>query len=279
MTKIIKGAAAALTACLMLTACSGGDDYSSYASAYKKVTANGGMNADFELTLEMDGVETVTNGSFKLDTSDGKSILYYEMDIDGNKVIQFSDGEYIYTEADGHKTRYAINTKPSAGGDRNEVEQKDNNSAGSFNTEAFLSEFSSFLEAGKIKELGLLSPIEKNAVSGISEDGGVYTLTFSESLVKRYLNIIIANESNSTDGDTLQIDELNDFSYKATVSDGIVTGTEYSGVLAVNVPGSLMADGNDADYDMDLNIKITFVDPGSAVEVTLPSTDGYDLIG
>lgn len=279
MTKIIKGAAAALTACLMLTACSGGDDYSSYASAYKKVTANGGMNADFELTLEMDGVETVTNGSFKLDTSDGKSILYYEMDIDGNKVIQFSDGEYIYTEADGHKTRYAINTKPSAGGDRNEVEQKDNNSAGSFNTEAFLSEFSSFLEAGKIKELGLLSPIEKNAVSGISEDGGVYTLTFSESLVKRYLNIIIANESNSTDGDTLKIDELNDFSYKATVSDGIVTGTEYSGVLAVNVPGSLMADGNDADYDMDLNIKITFVDPGSAVEVTLPSTDGYDLIG
>ena len=107
------------------------------------------------------------------------------MDIDGNKVIQFSDGEYIYTEADGHKTRYAINTKPSAGGDRNEVEQKDNNSAGSFNTEAFLSEFSSFLEAGKIKELGLLSPIEKNAVSGISEDGGVYTLTFSESLSQR----------------------------------------------------------------------------------------------
>lgn len=279
MKKIVKSTAAVFLAGVMLTACAGSDDYSSYASAYKLVTANGGMNADFLLTLEMDGVETVTNGSFKLDTSDGKSILYYEMDIDGNKVIQFSDGEYIYTEVDGHKTKYAINTKPTAGGDRNEAEQKDNNSAGSFDTEAFLSEFSSFLEAGKIKELGLLSPIEKNAVSGISEDGGVYTLTFSENLVKRYLNIIISNESNSSDGDTLQIDELNDFSYKATVSDGIVTGTEYSGVLAVNVPGSLMADGNDADYDMALNIKITFVEPGSAVEVTLPSTDGYDLIG
>lgn len=279
MKKIFMSTAALALAGTMLTACGGSNDYGTYAAAYNKVTANGGMNAEFLLTLEMDGVETITNGSFMLDTSDGKSILYYEMDIEGNKVIQFSDGAFIYTEADGHKTKYALNTKPTAGGDRNEAQQKDNNAAGTFNTEAFLSEFSSFLEAGKIKELGLLSPIEKNAISGISVDGNVYSLTFSDSLVKRYLNIIIANETNNSGGDTLQINELKDFTYNATISDGIVTGTEYSGVLTVDVPGSLMADGNDASYEMDLNIDITFVDPGSAVEVTLPSTEGFEQIG
>lgn len=278
MRKIVSSIIAAVSACVMLTAC-GGNEYGSYASAYNKVTANGGMNANFLLTLEMDGVETVTNGSFKLDTSDGKNILYYEMNVDGNKIVQFSDGQYIYTEADGHKTKYALNTKPTAGGDKNEAEQKNNNSAGSFNTEAFLSEFSSFLEAGKIKELGLLSPIEKNAITDISVDGNVYSLSFSDNLVKKYLNIIIANETNKSGGDTLQINELKDFAYKATVSDGIVTNTEYSGVLTVNVPASLMADGTAASYEMDLDIDITFVDPGSAVEVVLPSTDGFQQIG
>ena len=273
---ILKFSAAILAASAMLTACSSGGDYSGYSSAYNKVTANGGMEAEFELTLKMDGQTTKSNGNFKLDTSSGKNILLYAMEVDGNQIMQFSDGEYIYTDVDGHKTKYALNSKPSGGGDSQEGGHKDG--SGTFDTGAFLSEFSSFLEAGKIKELGLLSPIEKNAVTNITLADNVYTLTFSESLVKSYLNILIANESNSASGETLQISELKDLTYKATVSGDIITGVRYTGVLAVHVPGSLMADGNDADYSMDMDINITFVNPGSAVTVELPSTDGFQAV-
>lgn len=272
---IFKFTAAILTASALLTACSGGGDYSGYASAYNKVTANGGMEANFNLTLKMDGQTTSSTGNFKLDTSGSKQKLYYEMNVDGAKVIQFSDGEYLYTDAGGHKTKYALNSKPGAPSDSDEASHKD--SSGTFDTGAFLSEFSSFLEAGKIKELGLLSPIEKNAVTNISFSDSTYSLSFSESLVKTYLNILIANETKGS-GDTLQIKELKDLTYKATVSNDIISGVQYTGVLAVHVPGSLMSSGSDADYSMDMDIKITFVNPGSAVSVDLPSTDGYQSV-
>lgn len=272
---IFKLTAAVLTASAVLTACSGGGDYSGYSAAYNKVTANGGMEANFDLTLKMDGQTTKSTGNFKLDTSGNKQILYYAMEVDGAQILQFSDGEYLYTDVDGHKTKYALNSKPSAGGDSQEGGHKDN--SGTFDTGAFLSEFSSFLEAGKIKELGLLSPIEKNAVTNISFADNTYTLTFSESLVKTYLNVLIANESNGS-GTTLQINELKNLTYKATVSNDVITGVQYTGVLAVHVPGSLMADGSDADYNMDMDIKITFVNPGSAVSIDLPSTDGFQAV-
>ena len=90
MKKLLKSTALILS-CLTLASCSG-DAYGSYAAAYKKVSANGGMCAEFDLTLEMDGVKTETEGKFSLDTSDGKNILYYEMEVDGSEIIQFLIG-------------------------------------------------------------------------------------------------------------------------------------------------------------------------------------------
>lgn len=275
MKNLLKSTALILS-CLTLASCSG-DAYGSYAAAYKKVSANGGMCAEFDLTLEMDGVTTETEGTFSLDTSDGKNILYYEMEVDGSEIIQFSDGEYLYTETDGHKIKYALNSKPTASSDKEEAVQK-NDSDSVFDTEQFLSEFSSFLEAGKIKELGLLSPIEKAAVTDVSVENNVYTLSFSDKLVQKYLNIMIANETQSTDGDTLNINELKNFRYTATVSGDIVTDVVYSGVITVDVPASLMTSGEAASYEMELEIAITFVNPGEAVEVEIPSTDGYEEV-
>lgn len=272
----VKAAAMLAVSSMLFTGCGGGGDYNAYASAFQKVTANGGMNADFDVTLEMDGTATTSDGNFKLDTSEGNNILYYEMNVDGSSITQFSDGEYLYTESDGHKTKYALDSKPSASSDRAEAEQKDAN--GTFDTGEFLNEFSSFMEAGKIKELGLLSPVDKAAVKDISEKDGVYTLTFSDSLVKKYLNTMVANETQQSGGETLSIDELNDFTYKATVANGIVTGVEYSGVMKVDVPASLMSSGEEASYDLNFTIKITFVDPGEAVSVEIPSTDGYEEV-
>lgn len=269
--RILKMAAILTLTVSMLTAC-GGSGYDTYASAYKKVTANGGMDADFDVSLKMDGTTKKGSGNFKLDTSDGNNILYYEMDVDGSKVTQFSDGSYIYTDAGGNKTKYSMNAKPS-GSANSEAAQKE--ASQSFSTEAFLSEFASFLEAGKIKELGLLSPIEKAAVTKTSEKDGVYTLSFSDSLVKKYLNTMISNETQASGGDTLTIDKLTDFKYKATVKKDIVTNVEYSGTIAVKVPASLMESGKEADYDLDFTIQIKFVNPGDAVSINIPSTDGY----
>lgn len=282
-SKAVSAASAAVMAMTMLTAC-GGNDYSSYASAYKKVTANGGMDADFSLTLKMDGVTTESEGNFKLDTSGGNNILYYSMNVDGDDIIQFSDGSYIYTESDGHKTKYALNSKPAASGDKENVKQKDAqaNGTGTFNSAEFLKEFSSFLEAGKIKELGLLSPIEQAAIKSISSEGSgddkTFTLEFSENLVKKYLNIMIENETGKSGENALTIDEMTDFSYVAQAKNGIITGTVYSGVIKVTVPASLMSTGEQTSYDMDFTIDIDFVDPGNAVSVNLPSTDGFELI-
>lgn len=267
----VKCAAVITLTSLLLAAC-GGDAYSSYAAAYNKVSENGGMDADIDMTVKMDGTTTKSSGNFKLDTSDNNNILYYEMKVDGSAVTQFSDGKYLYTDSNGDKTKYALDSKPSAA-NKDKSDQKE--AASTFDTSAFLSEFSSCLEAGKIKELGLLSPVQKNAVTKVSEKDGVYTLEFSDSIVKKYLNTLIANETQSTGGDTLKIDEMKDFSYKAAVKNNVVTDVTYSGKIIVNVPASLMSSGKDESYDMDFTIKVSFVNPGDAVKVTLPSTDDY----
>ncbi len=283
-SRLALAAAAVVMATTMLTACGSGDDYSSYASAYKKVTANGGMDADFSLTLKMDGETTKSNGNFKLDTSDGNNILYYSMNVGGDSVIQFSDGSYIYTEADEHKTKYALDSKPTASGDRANVQQKDAQASGTgtFNTSEFLKEFSGFLEAGKIKELGLLSPIDQAAIKSISSEGSsddqTFNLEFSESLIKKYLNIMIKNETGKSGDNALTIDEMTDFSYVAHAKNGVITGVDYSGVIKVTVPASLMSTGEQTSYDMDFKINIDFVNPGDAVSVELPSTEGFELI-
>ena len=258
-----------------LTACGGGSEYNGYASAYNKVTANGGMEAKFDVDLTMDGEKVESDGNFKLDTSGDSNILYYEMSTEDNDIIQFSDGEYIYTQTGESKSKYKLGSKPT-GGDSGKEEAK--SSSGTFNTTAFLNEFSSFLEAGKIKELGLLSPIEKAAVSSIKKEGDTYVLTFSDALVKKYLNTLVQNETGKDADETIQIDELRDFTYKATEKDGMLTGVVYDGILTVNVPGSLLSDGEDKTYDLDMNINITFVNPGQKVSIELPSTDGFEEV-
>lgn len=269
---VVLAAALAMTS---LVACGGSSDYNGYASAYNKVTANGGMEAEFDVKLTMDGEDLTSTGDFKLDTSGNSNILYYEMHTGDNDIIQFSDGEYIYTDMGDKKSKYKLGEKPS-GGDSGKEETK--GSMGEFNKSAFLNEFSSFLEAGKIKELGLLSPIEKAAISSIKKEGDTYHLTFSDALVKKYLNTLVQNETGKDADETIQIDELKDFTYTATEKDGVLTGVTYNGVLTVKVPGSLMSDGADKTYDLDMDINITFVNPGSKVTVELPSTDGFDEV-
>ena len=76
MKKTTKGIMLLTVASMVLTGCGAGGAYSGYSSAYNKVTANGGLDADFDVTITMDGETSNDTGNFKLDTSDGNNILY-----------------------------------------------------------------------------------------------------------------------------------------------------------------------------------------------------------
>ncbi len=274
---LIKKGMAALTAAVLamttLTACGGSDVYNDYAAAYNKVTAKGGLEAQFDVSLEMDGEKQDYDGDFKLNTSGSDFTLYYEMNTGDGTIIEFSDGDYIYTETGDKKVKYSLGAS-SISAEPDTAKEKE--SSATFDTSAFLNQFSTFMEAGKIKELGLLSPIEKAAISKIEKDGDTYKLTFSDALVKKYLNTLVQNETGKGADETIQINELNDFTYEATEKNGMISDIVYKGVLKVDVPGSLLTSGEDTTYDLDLVINTTFVNPGEAVEVELPSTDGFE---
>ncbi len=256
-----------LVCTMLLTAC--GDAYTEYASAYNKISAGGGIDADMNVTLVMDGETRVFSGNFKVDTT--RNILYYQMSSDGETTTQFSDGQYLYVERGSEKIKYALGgQQPSAApSDKGETPSGD---APTFNTSDFLNEFSSFLDAGKIRELGLLSPIDKAAVTKTTKSGDTYTLEVSNSIVKRFVNTLATNAGGS---DTVQVTDLKNFAYSVTVKDGVVTGANYSGDVAIKVPASLSADGAEQNYSVNLKIQITFVNPGAAVNISLPATDGF----
>lgn len=257
-----------LLCAILLSAC--GDAYTKYSAAYKKISANGGINANITTNLTMDGETKTYSGNMKIDNKN--NLLYYEMSSDGNTTTQFSDGSYLYVDRGSEKIKYSLSGgKPSdtpsqqSGGKPEETP--------TFSSTDFLNQFASFLDAGKIKELGLLDPMNKTAVTKTSQNGNTYTLEVSDAVVKKFLNTMAVNESGSSE--TVQITDLKNFKYTATVKNDIVTGVTYAGDVSVNVPASIMSSGSAADYSLSLDIKIDFVDPGSAVTVTLPATDEF----
>lgn len=249
------------------------DTYSEYFNAYVALMENGLVDANLDVTLSMDGSTSNYTGNMKIDAN--KNLMYYEMNCDGNSIITFTDGSYLYTEVDGEKVMYNMNQE---GGDDQaepaEPEGVEDQSKPEFTVQDFISNFSSMLEPGKIAELGLLSPIPQAGVTDTSKDGNVYTLKVAESIAKAYLNTISADNIEDG-GDTITFPTLDNLTYKATVEGGVVTGVVYAADLGVHVPGSLMSSGSDADYQMNFTINITFNNPGNESEFELPSTDGF----
>lgn len=266
MKNAVKVLAAGLLSMSLLAGC-GGDKYSTYASAYNKVTASGGLDADLNVSMTMDGESASYSGNFKVDTVN--NLMYCEMGDGSSTTTQFSDGSYVYTEQNGRKIKYALGTEGTA---PSAPQQESGSSAPEFKASEFFQDFSSFLEAGSIREMGLLDPIPKSAVTKTEKNGNVYTLNVADSVVEHFLNTMAKNQAGD---DTVQVSDLKNFTYTATVENDLVTAVTYSGSTTVNVPGSHMSDGQDASYTMDFKIDIKFNNPGSAVTITLPDTSGY----
>ena len=267
---------AMLLICTVLLSGCGGDKYDSYASAYNKLWANGGIDANISADLKMDSESKHFDGNFKVDNT--KNMIYYEMQTSEGKTIQFSDGSYLYTEQGDKKIKYPLggggDPKPTQ--EQQNLEGEANVEVPEFNTSDFLNDFSSMFEASKIKELGLFDPIAKAAVTKTTKNGDVYTLEVSDALVKIFVNKLAVKQTGKED--TVQVTEMKNFKYTATIKSGVVNATTYSGDVTVKVPGSLMSSGEDKEYQVTFNITMDFVNPGQAVSITIPSTDGYEEI-
>ena len=261
-----------------LSACGGGgstSDYDAYATAYRRVTAEGGMDVDLSVKLNMNGTDKEASGNFKVDNSGDNTILYLSLDIDGEHTTQFSDGVNMYTDARGQKVRYPLGEKQERVKEKDDPQPTEENAgAPTFDTNSFLKEFASFLEAGKIKELGLLEPLNSAAVSKTTREGNDYTLTVSDAITTRYLNTLASNVM-ADEEETVEVKDLKDFTYKATVENDYVTKLNCTGSMTVLIPASISDTGAEASYDLTIDLTASFNNPGQAVTITLPSTDGY----
>lgn len=256
--------ASSLTFCLA-------DAHSEYLNAYLNLMENGLVDANINLDLTMDGTTSNYSGNMKIDNS--KDIMYYEMTCNGQSIVTFTDGSYLYTEVDGEKTKFSLDQ--SAGENQAEPEApQDQDSKPEFTVQDFVNNFSSLLEPGKIAQLGLLSPVDKNYVVDTEKDGNTYKLIIADGLAQYFLNTVSENAS-ADDSAVVTFPSIKDFSYVATVENGVVTGVVYSGEMTVHVPGSLMSSDTDAEYQMGFNINITFNNPGNEASFELPSTEGF----
>ena len=256
--------ASSLTFCLA-------DAHSEYLSAYLNLTENGLIDANINLDLTMDGIATSYSGNMKIDNN--KGAMYYEMSCNGKSIVTFTDGTYLYTDVDGEKTKFILNKNAGEGQAEPEAPQNQE-SRPEFTVENFINNFSSLLEPGKIAQLGLLSPVDKTYVVDTEKNGKEYKLNIADGLAQYFLNTVSENASADEEA-VVTFPSIKDFSYVATVENGIVTGVVYSGEMTVHVPGSLMSSDTDADYQLGFTINITFNNPGNEATFELPSTDGY----
>lgn len=274
MWKMLVGLLVAISL-LSLSGC-GADPFETYTKAYRKVMENQGFDADLDVNITMDGVEKNLTGNFKVDNSGGNTILLLEVDMDGETMTQFSDGTYLYTEARGQQYKYPLGEKQEQEDSRKEPEKEGEEEGASpeWDVSEFLQEFASFIEAGKIQELGLLTPLDSKYVSKTTAKGNIYSLSISDAVINRFVDILSA--SIDMEGDTVSVKDLKNFTYEAVVEGEYVRQVTYAGSLTVTVPASIAGTDDDETYEMDIKIVAAFNNPGSKIDITLPSTEGFE---
>ncbi len=274
INKILALTLALVMMTLCLTACGGGDSYTDYTNAYKKTASPGSLNVEFELAVTADGQDMESTGNMKMDKNNN---LYYEMVINGKEITQYVTNGEIHTFVDGRETVASTDNKDAGsergnpeGGENDPNEKKDGTA---FNTDKFLEEFSGMLEAGKIKEMGVLDPIPSRYIKEITSkaDGNevVYTMTFPDEFLEVLLDSMTSEQT--TDDGGISFSNLKDFTCVAKQnSDGYLYFIEYSGFTTVTVPGAYMEDGQEHSFDLDIDLEMTMVNPGTAVTVEIP---------
>lgn len=250
------------------------NSYRKYASAYKKLFDKGSVECKFDSVMNIDGEDFNSEGVMKIKQNDkGQMLFLLDMITNDSKITQFTDGTYIYNDVDGKKTKFKVGEKESVPSDNEDKDEE-------FSMELFQQKLSSYLEAGKIKDLKLMDLIDSKYIKNIEKKstskGTQYALTFAEEMTSDLVEVF-ADEQISGKGDakvTMKVDSL-----QCTVTvndDGAVSGSNYVINFKVNLPAKLTGEDKDKALDVKVNLKMTFVKPGEAVDFDLPSKDGYD---
>lgn len=261
---------------LVLTGCAGGASYKTYKDAYQKMSEPGSMDADINLKLTTDSDTVTADGNMKMNR-DGA--MYYEMKVNDTEVTQFTSGDKLYSDINGNKAVYSTsgssdNEKPKPDGGNEQKEE-----ATGFDVNAFMEEFATMLEAGKIKEMGLFDPIPQASIKSLEvekvSDGKDLVLTVPDSFVEKLFNVMIEEQVSDEDY-ALSFSNLKDFKCSMHInSDGVLSAMSYSGNTDVTVPEALTGEDEEV-INMDIELSISLNNPGQSVEVPQPSTEGYE---
>lgn len=247
--------------------------YTGYKDAYQAMTEAGSVSVDVSLDLKTSSESVEANGNLKM-SSAGE--MYYEMAVNDTNVVQFVKDGTLYQEINGEKSKYSTSEKRSEKPETAQDDGKKQEGSG-FNLTAFMEEFATMLEAGKIKEMGLLDPIPENVISGItvsdSDSGKTYELDMPDSFVEKLFNVMIEDQV-SDQAYALQFSNLEDFKCTMHENDkGVLDGMHYSGVTDVTVPAAL--NGEEEVIHLDIILELSVENPGQAVEIPSPDTAGY----
>lgn len=268
-------AAIGILGCMVITtACSSSDKYGDYQKAYEAMSAPGSLDADIALDLVTDSETVKASGNMKMNQ---KGSMYYELKVGSTNVVQFVKDGILYSDIDGVKTTYDTKSKSNEK-PKTEGGQPMKEDGSGFDLSAFLEEFATMLEAGKIREMGLFDPIPKEVVKNVtvSESGGgkEYVLELPESAVEKLFNTMI-EEQVSNEAYALKFSNLSDFKCTMHVNgSGVLDGMHYAGKTNVTIPGELTG-GSEETIPLNIAIDITINSPGASIEVPSPDTSGF----
>lgn len=238
--------------------------YTEYSTAFNNTTKAVSLGYKTTLTATIDSKIISATGNMKIKNLADKVNFINEMTIEGEKITQFSDGEFIYMDRGGEKTKFKIGEKPQA---------KDK---GEFNLDYFAQEFSGLIDASKLKDIKIAEVLGENVIENITktnEGSGVrYDVTLAPQLVTEIFTSV-ANEKVTSF--VKPICTLNSFSYSALANASkMIESVTYNLDIDAVIPAELSKEG-ELKKNLKILLKLEILNPGQAVEFNIPDTSGY----
>jgi len=240
--------------------------YSVYKNAFSKTFGGDSMDLNTSVNATLDGSSISSTGSFKVKgfkTDPDNAQFLNTMNIDGKEIVQFSDGQYIYTDDGNSKNKISM-----SGADPTPRQEKENTE---FSFDAYISEFSSLLDAGKIKELQSLEAVDEKYVSKITTSdvsgGKKYVVELLPELITKLTDTFL-EENISTQSLKPTVD-MKKVIYSVVIKNGYVSEIAFNLELDVTAPGESTAKAAVVEFS------IKPQNPGQEVDFSLPSTDGF----
>ncbi|MDR1532982.1 MAG: hypothetical protein LBS62_12535 [Clostridiales bacterium] len=240
--------------------------YNGYSGAFDKSAKVNGTEYQTTVKVTVDGQVTTATGNFKIRDITSKVNFLNVMDINGTRVTQFTDGEYIYTDDGQARTKFKI-------GEKVQQTQKE---PGAFDLENYIQEFSGLLDASKIKDLKIAEKLDQRIIEKITKrsvaGGTEYDVTLAAQLVNDIFKSIVNSEAQ---GGVNPECELKSFAYTAAVNGAnYIGGITYKADMDVTFPTALTG-GGDETKSIQLELNLAVVNPGTPASFTLPDTSGF----